>query len=283
MIEGRCLCGTVRYELMGPIARMLHCHCSMCRKHHGTPYATWAVAPLAGFRFKSGEASVARYASSPGFHRSFCTTCGSVVPEALPARGVVICPAGNLQGELGCEPSLHMFVASKASWYEITDNLPQFDEYPPQFDMPATERAAVETSDDEVQGSCLCGEVAYTISGPPLRMFYCHCSRCRLARSAAHAANLFFKADGLRWLRGAGLVQDYALPGAQYFGVAFCRRCGSALPRVSIERNVAVIPAGSLDTDPGMRVQGHIFVESKASWDRITDRVPQFAGMPPRN
>jgi hypothetical protein len=283
MIEGRCLCGTVRYELVGPIARMLHCHCSMCRKHHGTPYATWAAAPLAGFHFKSGEASVARYASSPGFHRSFCTTCGSVVPEPLAERGMVICPAGNLQGELGCEPSLHMFVASKASWYEITDNLPQFDEYPPQFGMPATERPAVETSDDEVQGSCLCGEVAYTISGPPLRMFYCHCSRCRLARSAAHAANLFFKADGLRWLRGAGLVQDYALPGAQYFGVAFCRRCGSALPRVSIERNVAVIPAGSLDTDPGMRVQGHIFVDSKASWDRITDRVPQFAGMPPRN
>jgi hypothetical protein len=283
MIEGRCLCGTVRYELEGPVASMLHCHCSMCRKHHGTPYATWAAAPLAGFRYTSGEASIARYASSPGFHRSFCTICGSVVPESLPSRDMVICPAGNLQGDLGCEPSLHMFVGSKAPWYEITDDLPRFDEYPPQFGMKATARPAVETSDDEIRGSCLCGEVAYTISGPPLRMFYCHCSRCRLARSAAYAANAFYKADGLRWPRGADLVQDYALPGAKFFGAAFCRRCGSALPRVSVERNAAVVPVGSLDTDPGMLVQGHIFVDSMAGWDRITDRVPQFADMPPRN
>jgi hypothetical protein len=54
------------------------------------------------------------------------------------------------------------------------------------------------------------------------------------------------------------------------------------MPRVSLERNVAVVPAGSLDTDPGIRAQAHIFVESKAAWDRITDQIPQFAGMPAR-
>jgi hypothetical protein len=72
------------------------------------------------------------------------------------------------------------------------------------------------------------------------------------------------------------------LPEAQFFASAFCRRCGSLVPRVSRERNAAVVPAGSLDTDPGMRAQGHIFVDSKAGWDRITDQVPQFAEMPPR-
>jgi hypothetical protein len=282
MIQGRCLCGTVRYRVDGPFASALHCHCSMCRKHHGTPFATWAAAPLAGFRYTAGIDSVGRYASSPGFHRSFCTSCGSVMPETLEPAGMVICPAGNLEGDIGVEPGMHMFVGSKAPWHEITDELPQFEEFPPQFGMQATPRPPVETSGSNAQGSCLCGEVAYAISGSPLRMYYCHCSRCRLGRSAAHAANIFFKADGLRWLRGAELVRDYRLPGAQFFGAAFCGRCGSKVPRVSAERNVANVPAGSVDNDPGIRVQAHIFVDSKAGWDRITDRVPQFAAMPPR-
>jgi hypothetical protein len=226
--------------------------------------------------------SMDRSTSSPGFQRSFCTTCGSVMPEALASASVAICPAGNLEGDIGVEPGMHIFVGSKAPWHEITDDLPQYDEFPPQFGMKATPRPPVQATGHEVQGSCLCGDVAYAISGPPLRMFYCHCSRCRLGRSAAHASNVFFKADGHNWLRGVDLVRDYRLPGAKFFGAAFCGRCGSKLPRVSIERNVVNVPAGSLDNDPGMRVQAHIFVDSKAGWDRITDHVPQFAGMPPR-
>ena len=282
MIQGRCLCGTVRYEIEGPVTNLLHCHCSMCRKHHGTPFATWAAAPLAGFRFTEGEAAVERYASSPGFHRSFCRHCGSVVPEANAAAGLAICPAGNLEGDLGLEPQLHMFVGSKAPWYRITDDLPQYDEYPPQFGMSATPRERVEASGADVAGSCLCGAVAYEIAGPAMRMYYCHCSRCRLGRSAAHASNAFFKAEGFRWIRGADLVRDYALPGAQFFGTAFCSRCGSEMPRVSIERGVVNVPAGSLDTAPGIEPAAHIFVGSKATWDRITDAIPQFEEMPTR-
>ena len=282
MTHGRCLCGTVRYEIDGPIANLLHCHCSMCRKHHGTPFATWAAAPLAGFRFTAGEDSIERYASSASFHRSFCRICGSVVPEANATAGLAICPAGNLEGDLGLEPQLHMFVGSKAPWYAITDDLPQFEEYPPQFGMTAAPRSPVETRGGLAQGSCLCGEVAYEIAGPPQRFFYCHCSRCRLGRSAAHAANLFYKADDFRWVRGGEQVRDFKLPGAQFFGTAFCARCGSAMPRVSVERGIVNVPAGSLDTDPGKLPAGHIFVASRASWDRITDSIPQFDEMPPR-
>ena len=281
MIHGRCLCGTVRYEVDGPFVNASHCHCSMCRKHHGTPFATWAGAPLAGFRYTAGADRIGRHASSPGFHRSFCTNCGSALPEGIESAGMVVCPAGNIEGDIGVEPAMHMFVGSKAPWHEITDDLPQYEEFPPQWGMSATPRQPRPTEDGHVQGSCLCGEVAFSITGPPLRMYYCHCSRCRLGRSAAHASNIFFKADGLRWLRGAELVRDYQLPDARYFGAAFCARCGGKLPRVSAERNVATVPAGCLDNDPGMRVQAHIFVESMATWDRITDQVPRFAGMPP--
>ena len=282
MTEGRCLCGTVRFEIDGPFSSMLHCHCSMCRKHHGTAFVTWAAAPLSGYRLLAGADSVVRYPSSPGLHRSFCRHCGSVVPEPHEAIGLVVAPAGNLDGDLGIEPQMHMFTGSKAAWYEITDGLPQHEEYPPQFGMQGTARSKVETHGDAAQGSCLCGGVAYEVTGTPLRFYYCHCSRCRHARSAQHAANIFYRADGFRWVRGADLVQDYQLSGAQFFGVAFCRRCGSKVPRVSVERGVVNVPAGSLNNDPGIRAQAHIFVDSKAPWDRITDSIPQFTEMPPR-
>ena len=56
----------------------------------------------------------------------------------------------------------------------------------------------------------------------------------------------------------------------------------TGVSRITVASQVATVPAGSLDSDPGIRVQAHIFVDSKAGWDRITDQVPQFSGMPPR-
>jgi hypothetical protein len=111
-------------------------------------------------------------------------------------------------------------------------------------------------------------------------MLNCHCSRCRRARSAAHTTNIFVPLDKFRFRRGEELVRDFHLPGARYFGVAFCSLCGGDVPRKSIERKVAVIPAGTLDSDPGVRPSAHIFVGSKAVWFEITDDLPQFREMP---
>jgi hypothetical protein len=282
MTEGRCLCGALHYQIDGPFIDVVHCHCSMCRKHHGTPFATWAAAPLSGFRWLGDTATLRTYQSSAKGHRDFCSVCGSVAPMLEDAAGMVIAPAGNLEGDLGMRPTKHMFVGSKAAWYAITDGLPQFEEYPPEFGMSATPRETVAVPAGVTAGQCLCGDVAYEIAGAPLRMYYCHCSRCRQGRSAAHCANVFYKAEDFRWLRGADQVQDYALPGAQFFGTAFCKRCGSKVPRVSVERNMVNVPAGSLDSDPGITPNGHIFVDSKAPWFDITGDLAQFAAMPPR-
>jgi hypothetical protein len=70
------------------------------------------------------------------------------------------------------------------------------------------------------------------------------------------------------------------LPGAKFFGTAFCGRCGSFVPRVVAGRNAAVVPVGSLDGDPGIRPTAHIFVGSKAPWFEISDATPQFEAMP---
>ena len=281
MIEGTCLCGALRYEIDGPLTSMMNCHCSMCRKQHGVAFATYAVAPASGFRWIAGEDEVVRYQSSAQGTRAFCRRCGSVAPSALPSMGIVFAPAGNLRGELGRHPEGHMFVGSKAPWHAITDHLPQHEVYPPGFPAEGVPRPQVVPQEGVTEGSCLCGDVAYEIRGEPMRMINCHCERCRLGRSAAHATNVFYKVDAFRFTRGESGVREYKVPDAKFHTVAFCSRCGSKVPRISAERGIVVVPAGSLDTDPGIRPMAHIFVANKAPWFDITDTLPQFAQMPP--
>ncbi|MBI2317798.1 MAG: GFA family protein, partial [Betaproteobacteria bacterium] len=80
---------------------------------------------------------------------------------------------------------------------------------------------------------------------------------------------------------GEELVREYKVPDARFHTVAFCSRCGAKVPKVSAERGFVNVPAGSLDTDPGTRAQGHIFTADKAPWFDITGALPQFPGAPP--
>jgi hypothetical protein len=281
MAQGSCFCATVRYEASGPFSSMMSCHCSMCRKHHGSAFATYVSSPIDRFRWLSGEDALLEYKSSVQGTRTSCRVCGSAVPMRLPACSLALLPAGPLEGDLGIKPQAHMFVGSKAPWYTITDDLPQHDEYPPEFGAPGLQRPRIEPQPGVTAGSCLCGTVAYEVTGEPMFMQSCHCQRCRRARGAAHATNIFYKAPQFRWVRGEDEVAEYKLPAARFYTVAFCRQCGGALPKVSLERGIAVIPAGSLDTDPPMRPQRHIFTNYKASWFEVTDSLPQFGEAPP--
>ena len=281
MIKGSCLCGTVRYEVSGPFNSMMSCHCSMCRKHHGSAFATYVSAPLDSFRWTSGEEAVLKYKSSEHGTRNSCSICGATVPMTAPEYSLAFLPAGPLEGDLGIKPQAHMFVGSKAPWYEITDHLPQHEEYPPELGASGQERPKIEPRQGITEGSCLCGAVGYEMTGEPLSMQSCHCERCRRARGAIHGTNIFYKADRFRWSRGSDLVVEYKVPEARFHTVAFCRQCGGSLPKVSIERGIAIIPAGTLDTDPVMRPQRHIFTHYKAPWFEITDSLPQFPEGPP--
>jgi hypothetical protein len=279
--RGVCLCGTVRYELDAPFQLMMHCHCSMCRKHHGAPFATFVSAPLSGFRWLGGEEAVAKYRSSEHGVRSYCRHCGSVAPLLIPDAGFAVAPAGNLEGDPGIRPSAHMFVGSKAPWYTITDTLPQHEGSPPELGGGlGVARPAVDAPPGSIAGSCLCGGVAYELRNP-LRAYHCHCGRCRRARSAAHTTNLFAKIEDFEFTRGADLTIEYKVPEARFFTIAFCSECGGEAPRVSRERGMASVPAGTLDTDFGPVPLTHIYVGSKAPWFTITDDLPQFEEMPP--
>jgi hypothetical protein len=281
MIKGSCFCGTIRYEVGGPFNSMISCHCSMCRKHHGAAFATYVSAPMDHFHWVTGEEALLQYRSSPQSTRNSCRVCGSTVPMMVPAHSLALLPAGPLEGNLGIAPQAHFFTGSKAPWYTIADDLPQHEEYPPEFGTPGQQRPKIEPRLGVTEGSCLCGAVAYEVTGEPIFMQNCHCERCRRSRGAAHGTNIFHKMDGFRWTRGSELVSEYKLPEARFHTVAFCRQCGGALPKVSQERGIAIIPAGTLDTDPSLRPQRHIFTNYKAPWFRILDSIPQFPEGPP--
>lgn len=284
MNAGSCLCGTVRYEVAGPFDMMAHCHCSMCRKHHGAMFATFVTAPLAGFKWVSGQDNVESYRSSELGHRYFCRSCGSVTPMLMKEMGIAILPAGNLEGDIGIRPQMHMFAESRAPWHPITDALPQHDAYPPQFGGGAgVLRPKLALRLGVTQGSCLCGATAWEFEGAPERVQNCHCSRCRRARSAAHATNAFYKAEQLVWVRGQESIRSFSLPGAKYFGQDFCAICGSPVPRLVAATGRVVVPCGGLDTSPGMRPAGNVFATSKAAWFEITDGLPQWEAYPARS
>jgi hypothetical protein len=133
MVKGSCLCGGVHYQIDGEIGPMAHCYCSMCRKQHGAAFGTYVGVKAADFRWVKGEELVASYQSSPGGQRGFCRTCGSNLPVLEPGAEEFFIPAGTLDDDPGVRPAVHIFVASKAPWVEIDDELPQFDEYPPGF------------------------------------------------------------------------------------------------------------------------------------------------------
>ncbi len=132
MITGSCLCGAIRYEIDGNIGPALNCHCSTCRKATGAAFRSRVAIPSENFRWIAGEDLLSRYVSSPGTTRTFCRVCGATLISMFDDHPKTLgLPMGTLDNDPGIRPSFHVFVGSKASWFEITDDLPQFDALPP--------------------------------------------------------------------------------------------------------------------------------------------------------
>lgn len=279
MNKGSCLCGTVQFQLLSEPENMSHCHCSICRKIHGTPFATYVQ--TSGVKWLAGEDNISTFQSSENFHRCFCKTCGSVLPETIDGADYTFVPAGTLEGKVNARPEKHIFATSKAEWYQITDKLPQFEGYSAEHNEGIDQENRAGQKEGVVSGSCQCGDVAYQYpAGNAKMMMWCHCSRCRKVKGAAHATNVFVTPDDLTWVRGEDKLVTYNHDGAVRFGNSFCQRCGSSMPRLAEGAPAFNIPAGGLDDAPGVDTKGHIFVGSKSDWFDIQDEYAQFEEMP---
>ncbi|MBI3301432.1 MAG: GFA family protein [Deltaproteobacteria bacterium] len=129
-LTGGCHCGAVRYTITAPAKETHHCHCSICRKVHGTLFVTLSVFPHDKFTFDKGADNLATYNTSAKLHRHFCKTCGCQLTIDLDdAPDVVAVATGTIDN--GAHPGhpqetlRHIFVGSKVPWYNINEDLPQ--------------------------------------------------------------------------------------------------------------------------------------------------------------
>ncbi len=133
MVRGSCLCGGIQFEV-DSVPVMHNCHCSKCRKAHGAAFRTSATIPSDQFRFLKGEDLVRFYRPSPdGYCAPFCRVCGSTAPLVSAERSLVFVPAGLFDDDPGVQPKFHIFVGSKAPWWVINDEAPQFAEWLPGY------------------------------------------------------------------------------------------------------------------------------------------------------
>jgi hypothetical protein len=125
-------------------------------------------------------------------------------------------------------------------------------------------------------GHCLCGAVQYEISGEPLALLYCHCEECRRATGSSLNTSVLVRCGDFHIVSGEDSVSFYeSSPGNRRH---FCSRCGSPVfKRFPEPPNFVTVRAGTLDSDPGIRPSGHIWVSEKAPWYEITDELPRFS------
>ena len=124
---GECLCGGIAFVIDGDLAPIQICHCSQCRKAQGGPFATNIPVPPKTFRLVRGGDLLKSYESSPGKERLFCGRCGSpVISRRRSLPEVVRVRAGLINEPLPVRPEWHAHTASKANWWTIRDELPQY-------------------------------------------------------------------------------------------------------------------------------------------------------------
>lgn len=126
------------------------------------------------------------------------------------------------------------------------------------------------------KGSCLCGGVAFEVTGPLEPIQICHCGQCRKAQGGAFASNIPVQTEAFELVAGAELLASYeSSPGKER---VFCSRCGSPVfSRRQGQPEVIRLRAGLLDEPVPARPIAHFFVSAKSSWWPIQDDLPQFA------
>lgn len=126
------------------------------------------------------------------------------------------------------------------------------------------------------RGSCMCGQIRYEIHGELTGVLNCHCSTCRKAHGAAFRTRASVKVKDFVWISGEHLLTHYESNPSEYR--TFCSVCGSNLvTKFKNNPEEYGFPLGTLDTDPGVKAECHVWVSDKAPWYEIRDDLPQYA------
>ena len=129
LLVGKCECGAVRYQVADAFEYALNCHCAFCRAATGS-----AFKPIAGIKrekleITDGRETVLTFGEEDENHTR-CAACGSLLFSVTRDGAYVHVALGSLVDEPSIRPTQHIWVSQKAPWFEITDDLPQFQEFP---------------------------------------------------------------------------------------------------------------------------------------------------------
>jgi hypothetical protein len=128
-LAGACECGAVRYAVADEFRYAMNCHCSRCRASTGSAFKAFAGIEREKLEITAGSESLLVFGEEDLNHTR-CSVCGSLLFSVVRDGAYVHVALGSLVDVPTIRPTSHMFVGSKATWFEITDDLPQFEEYP---------------------------------------------------------------------------------------------------------------------------------------------------------
>ena len=127
-LSGACLCGAVGYTVADEFDYALNCHCSNCRRTTGSAFKPFAGLPRHKFNLGHGLDDLMIYGDE-ATHDAHCRRCGSLLYSVVRNGAFVHVAMGTLRDDPTIRPTAHIFVGSKAPWFEITDRLPQYQEH----------------------------------------------------------------------------------------------------------------------------------------------------------
>jgi hypothetical protein len=125
-LAGSCFCGAVRYTVADEFLYAMNCHCSNCRRTTGSAFKPFAGIEREKLTVTQGQDRLLIHGEPDG-HDAHCAACGSLLYSVVRAGGFVHVAMGTLVDAPAIRPNKHIFVGSKASWFTITDELPQFE------------------------------------------------------------------------------------------------------------------------------------------------------------
>jgi len=128
ILAGSCLCGAVRYAVADEFRYALNCHCSQCRKATGSAFKPFAGIERSKLRVTRGSGSLKLFGDETN-HDARCGSCGSLLYSLVREGEYVHVTLGTLLDAPSLAPTAHIFVGSKAPWFNITDTLPQHQEF----------------------------------------------------------------------------------------------------------------------------------------------------------
>jgi hypothetical protein len=128
VLAGMCRCGAVRYEVSDAFVYAANCHCSGCRAATGSAFKAFAGIEREKLTITKGLDDIAVFGEED-LNDTRCGACGSFLFSVVRDGAYVHVSMGSLVDAPTIRPTHHIFVGSKAAWFEITDDLPQFDEH----------------------------------------------------------------------------------------------------------------------------------------------------------